>query len=275
MDSSKVAKVYTTTYEDKINDRMQIDELKNPCYDFHAPQWNIKSKEEIENDIGFSIEEFLNQDDSLFDSGSGLINIANQFPDFKKKDISISGISLTYPREVPENVMNYISFDQVPFDALKKHKLIVDVHGAFTFMEKQNAEGEYSPCTTKILLTLCSSLAPNGKLVICTDTHRLGDRFARKKIKDFIEGNFEAYCSIELYGEHKQFVRLTIDNNKSLRFDQLVYAYLNDVGVAMPGKVLWESKEENPQDRMQIRACKYMSPSCFEEKYEKESKKFK
>ena len=262
------AKIYEVHHHDAQyfeDNRKELDNEKfrlEPSVSSENPQWpKNRSKATYESMIGFSIDEFLKDGGFYFDSGSGSFKVPAEVAKNNPKVVA-SGISLTPPEELPQGITALIgSLPEFDFQGMKQCTLITDVFGAFTFADKKTDDG-FVPAPIDVLIKLCLQLAPGGRLVICTEKDRLGDNFERERIGRFLKEKMGLDCKFEFYmhraearGIDELQLRITINNNKS--YDVLVDKFEEIVGVPGKGKVLWESREERPEDRMQILSTVY------------------
>ena len=221
--------------------------------------------------IGFDPLDYLRPEDVYYDSGAG--KTCQVVGEVKRAMPSVHAIAIGMhtPETIPPGVVYIpatLPHDCPNLEKIKKARLITDIFGAVSFAELKNERtGEHEPAALETLIRLAGQLAPDGKLVVCTERDRFGDTHAQARIAAFFKDQMGLKCTFEEY-EHlaedrqknEKQLRVVIESDRD--FEHLVRASEEIVGVPRSGRTLWESREENPDDRMRIVETLFEKPVC-------------
>lgn len=121
------------------------------------------------------------------------------------------------------------------------------------------------PAALETLIRLATQLAPDGKLIVCTELDRFGDSFAQQRISEFFKKEMGLSCKFEIYdhlaedrGIVEKELRIVVESNRD--YQALIQKSEEYIGKSRNGKILWQSREADESKRMRIMETLFEKP---------------
>lgn len=183
--------------------------------------------------IGKDLNEILSPYDTFLNLGLDLEQIEKFAANTKLQWVSIQ--RQKFKRDL----------ENLDFSSIGKMNLITDIFEFIALSEDQAIE---------MLIKTALQLAPQGRLIVCAHLMSFGDPAKDwKTLSNFFRSEMGLSCTIEAFQLDNTpdiYSRVTIERKQT--FEDLVELAAVRIGIPSAGKVLWESKEKEPSERIRI-----------------------